>query len=408
MLGRVNAALADEVRAAGAPIFTDVPGVAAQAGQLARHQAFEHRQLLDAGLWDQRPLLQDLANGAVPLVVLDYLGNWLTPEMIALISHRYAQVGSRGTYDLYRPVDPGPRVATDLAFPGGLRLEGYHLAPSPGRPAYHGGETLLLTLDWQRAPQAPQATAGVDYEVVAQVRDAQGGLVAESVQPLLYGALPPADWSTGTVQHIHPIVLPFDLAPGSYWIDITLRADRHDLAARQVLAAFVVEEPAGQLLGEQGYYVPAPLFAAWEQAGGYAGYGDPLMPAVPFRGYTLQCFVRACLRLEGGVVQRMPLGALVYLGDDRLAPAPLAAGAAQRFAETGQVLRGPFLEYWRANGGEAAFGPPISAELAHGDLIVQYTRYTRLERPIDGGEVRLGRLGEEFLRLPGGMPYRWP
>ena len=405
VLGRVNAALADEVRAAGAPIVTDVPGVAAQAGQLARHQAFEHRQLLAAGLWDQRPLLHDLANGAVPLVVLDYLGNWLTPEMVALISHRYAQAGSRGTYDLYRPVDPGPRMATDLAFPDGLRLEGYHLAPSPGRPAYHGGETVLLTLDWRRAPQS---TARMDYAVVAQVRDAQGELVAESVQPLLYGALPPADWPAGAVQHIQPIVLPFDLPPGSYWIDITLRADRRDLAARQALAPIVVEEPAGQLLGEQGYYVPAPLFAAWERAGGYAGYGDPLMPAVPFQGYTLQCFVRACLRLEGGVVQRMPLGALVYLGDDRLAPAPLAAGAAQRFAETGQVLRGAFLEYWRANGGEAAFGPPISAECVRGDAIVQYTRYARLERPIDGGEVRLGRLGEEFLRLPGGVPYRWP
>ncbi len=35
-LGGVNAALVAEVRAAGAPIFTDVPGVAAQAGQLAR------------------------------------------------------------------------------------------------------------------------------------------------------------------------------------------------------------------------------------------------------------------------------------------------------------------------------------------------------------------------------------
>ncbi|MFN8567698.1 MAG: hypothetical protein U0Z44_09300 [Kouleothrix sp.] len=62
-----------------------------QAGQLARLQAFEYRQLLDAGLADQRGLLRDLANGRVPLVVLDYLGNWLTPEMITLVTHRYAQ-----------------------------------------------------------------------------------------------------------------------------------------------------------------------------------------------------------------------------------------------------------------------------------------------------------------------------
>ena len=48
-LARINAALVGEVRAAGAPIFTDIPGVAAQAGQVSRLQAFEYRQLLDAG-----------------------------------------------------------------------------------------------------------------------------------------------------------------------------------------------------------------------------------------------------------------------------------------------------------------------------------------------------------------------
>ena len=48
------------------------------------------------------------------------------------------------------------------------------------------------------------------------------------------------------------------------------------------------------------------------------------------------------------------------------------------------------------------------ADVKRGDRIVQYTRYARLERPIGGGRVRLGRLGEDFLRLPGGVPYRWP
>src|SRR4029453_12491903 len=184
-------------------IFTDVPGVAAQAGQLARLQAFEYRQLLDAGLADQRPLLRDLANGRVPLIALDYLGNWLTPERIAMITHRYAQDGSRGTYDLYRPVDPGPAVTIDLAFPGRPRLIGYHLAPSPGRgiptkggAAYHGGETVLLTLDWQQNAGAEYQAAGdgASLYVITQVIDQQGQLLFETNRPLLYGALPPSDW----------------------------------------------------------------------------------------------------------------------------------------------------------------------------------------------------------------------
>jgi hypothetical protein len=49
-------------------------------------QVFEHRQLLDSGLWGRRPTLRQLADGKIPLVVLDYLGNWMTPESIAFNS----------------------------------------------------------------------------------------------------------------------------------------------------------------------------------------------------------------------------------------------------------------------------------------------------------------------------------
>ena len=414
-LAGVNAALVAEVRAAGGPIVTDVPGVAAQAGQLARLQAFEHRQLFDAGLADQRPLLRDLANGRVPLVVLDYLGNWLTPEMIALITHRYAQDGSRGTYDLYRPVDPGPAVAADLDFPGGLRLAAYHLAPSPGRPAYHAGEIALLTLDWQRAALSGAPTPPANYEVALQLTDGAGAITLEVARPLLYGALVPADWPEGAaMQHMQPIALPASLPAGTYGLALTLRSGERDLAPPRVIARLVVEPQSGRLLGDtesgapRRYFVPAPLLDAWERAGGDDGPGGPLMPAVPFPGYTLQCFVRACLRLERGQVQRLPLGSLIHLGDAGLSAAPPVEGTQEHFSATGLSLGGPFLDYWRAHGGAEALGPPITGELIRGGLIVQYTLYARLERPIDGADVQRGRLGDDFLRLPAGLPYRWP
>jgi hypothetical protein len=409
-LSGVNDALVGEVRAAAAPIFTDVPGVATQSGQLSRLQAFEYRQLLDAGLADQRPLLRDLANGRVPLIVLDYLGNWLTPEMIALITHRYAQYGSRGTYDLYRPVDPGPAVATDLAFPGGLRLAGYHLAPPPGHPAYHGGETVLLTFDWRLEAGGWRLEAGDSVNVIVQLTDGQGRIVLETARPLLYGVLPPKGWGDTTVQHMQPIVLPPELPAGTYAIAIALRVGERDLAPSQALAPRVVAAPAGRLRGEGGQYVPAPLLDAWARLGGDEGPGDPLTPAVPFVGATQQCFVRACLRLVGEDVQQLPLGELVHLADVGLALAPIVEQTTevQHFPQTQQSLRGDFLGYWREHGGEAVLGPPITPELVRGDRIVQYTRYARLERPVSGGRVRLARLGEEFLRLPGGVAYRWP
>jgi hypothetical protein len=43
------------------------------------------------------------------------------------------------------------------------------------------------------------------------------------------------------------------------------------------------------------------------------------------------------------------------------APAGLAQTAAQPFPETGHTVSDPFLSYWRANGGLAQFGYPISA-----------------------------------------------
>ncbi len=402
-LARINSALAAEVRAAGAPIFTDLPGIAAQAGQLARHQAFEHRQLYDVSLWDQRPLLRDMANGAVPLVALDYLGNWLTPEMIALITHRYAQDGSRGPYDLYRPVDPGPREPLELDFGGGLVLRGVRLS-RPGAESYSGGELLAVTLEWQSAPsdgdlpsRAGAARCGLQpapCDVVLQLLDEGGAAVAESARPLLYGALAPADWGAEPVQHMQPLALPPTLAAGTYTIAAAVRAGDAALAPPQPVAQIEVGELSGRLLGEGGWFVPAPLLEAWARAGGYDGPGDPLMPAVPFEGFTLQCFQRACFRLAGGEVEPLPLGELISMAETGV-----PAGEA-RPSEAFQVI-------WEQYG-EAALGPAITPEFIRGDRIVQYTRYARMERPRDGGEARLAHLGEEFLRLPGGVPYRWP
>jgi hypothetical protein len=427
----VNMALNNEVRAAAGPIFTDVPGVAAQARQLARLQSFEHRQLYDTKVWDQRPLLRDLANGRVPLVVLDYLGNWMTPEMIAIITHRYAQDGSRGTYDLYRPVAIGPPAAADLGFPDGPHLVGYHLALSAGRPIYTGGETVLLTLDWKwhpsmvrgrfsKEPPLASLIGSARYDVALQLIDDRSQVLAETTRPLLYGALRPRDWSDDdfltheVMQHLQPIMLPPGLPSGSYRLAVTLRDQVRELAPPRTLTTIVVDEQGGRLLGEQGYFVPKPLLDAWRKLGGYEGPGDPLMPAAPFAGYTLQCFVRDCLRISGQGAERMPLGELIYLVDAGLLRAIASTTASpaeatiQHFPETNQQLSGAFLTYWRENGDTARLGPPISGELLRGDQIVQYTRYARLERQVDGGAVRLGRLGEEYLRLPGGVAYRWP
>ena len=395
-LSRVNASLVNEVQAAGGPIFTDVPGVAAQAGQLSRIQAFEHRQLYDIGAWDQRSLLLDMANGRMPLVVLDYLGNWLTPEMIEMIKQRYAQSGSRGTYDIYRPVAPGPRTAADLTFSDELRLTDYHLAPPTG-DTYEPGDLLALTLEMTTDDGRRTADDRL-FDVIVQLEDGDGRVIQQSVQPLLYSALPPAAWLAGApVEHVQPLALPPELLPGDYTIAMTIRADGRDLAPLRPLATITVSAQGGRVIGN--YFVPAPFMQAWQQLGNEL-LGEPLMPAVPFEGFTEQCFARGCLTLRGGQIERLPLGELVLLGD--------VEGTAAQLNNGTPMLDEQFADFYAAQGGAAALGPPITTAFTRGEWRVQYTRYARLERSRQTGETRLASLGADYLRLPAGVSYRWP
>jgi hypothetical protein len=263
---------------------------------------------------------------------------------------------------------------------------------------------VLLTLDWQyQKPESQAPGAERNLDVVVQVTDGHGSVFLETARPLLYGALAPEDWGGEAIQHMQPIALPDEIPPLGYRLAVTLREGGRDLAAPRDLAALPVEQQDGRVvrLGLPApVYMPAPLLAAWERLGGEAGPGEPLMPAVPLPGYTLQCFARSCLRLVGGQAEQAPLGELVHLGDVGLRPV-------EALAPAGEVSAG-FRAFWQERGGEAVLGSAITPELLRGDRIVQYTRYARLERPVAGGAARLGRLGEEYLRLPGDVAYRWP
>jgi hypothetical protein len=390
-MGRAQALIAGEVRDAGGPIFTDMPGFAANVGALAPLQVFEHRQLMETGRWDQRALLLDLANGALPLAVLDYLGNWITPEMSAVFTHRYGQDGSLGPFDIYRPIDPGSRRPMSLSL-GNLRLVAFRLVPPPEPTrAFAPGALLVPTVEWLRVGE-PADEGQLDVALV--LRDAEGHTLLESVAPLLYGALPPRDWPTNaTVQHMQPFALPEELPPGRYTLLATLRRGGEDIAPPWPLAQIPVAADGGQPF-ETGHYVPGPLLAVWEQLGGVERAGYPLTPAVPFAWGTLQCFERLCLEQRGRVIGQRPLGELLYAAETLRAdpPAPLLEA---------------FAGFAGALGEGAVLGEPVSGPLERNGYTVQWTSFARLERDPATGAVGLGRLGDDALRLPLGTPYRW-
>ena len=69
---------------------------------------------------------------------------------------------------------------------------------------------------------------------------------------------------------------------------------------------------------------------------------------------------------------------------------------------SGQHLNGPFLDYWRKNGGSELFGNPVTQEQWVGDRLVQYFDYAVFEQwPEDanGVNVRLAGIGETLRPL---------
>ena len=89
-----------------------------------------------------------------------------------------------------------------------IDLAGYTLAPSPAV----AGENLSLTLYWQ-----PEGTPAENYTVFVQLLDSQNQVVAQGDGPPRAGAYPTSWWEAGeTVADAHVMLLPADLAPGSY------------------------------------------------------------------------------------------------------------------------------------------------------------------------------------------------
>ncbi|MBC8162513.1 MAG: L,D-transpeptidase [Roseiflexaceae bacterium] len=87
--------------------------------------------------------------------------------------------------------------------------------------------------------------------------------------------------------------------------------------------------------------------------------------------------------------------------------APKRRGDELRFESTGHTLRGPFLDFWQAHGGEAIFGEPLSEALwevtERGRRMVQYFERAQLERDAAQAgtdqEMSVGELGRALATL---------
>lgn len=155
----------------------------------------------------------------------------------------------------------------------------------------------------------------------------------------------------------------------------------------------------------------------WRDHDGAYLLGLPVTEVLDEDGITVQYFERARLeyhpKLEGGTILRGRIGADYARALWRtFQPAPVGPIDEEHerlFTATDYTLSEPFLSFWEAYDGLAAFGYPISAPLweyiGHQVLLVQYFERGRLEYDPSAGTtldaVHISNLGRDLALLHG-------
>ena len=172
-----------------------------------------------------------------------------------------------------------------------------------------------------------------------------------------------------------------------------------------------------QYFPQTGHHLRREFKRFWQEHGGLDILGLPLTEAFVEDGLTVQYLERARLELHpenpaAFRVQLTRLGAHFTEGrsaDPAFAWLSAAPAGSDRgfFAESGHTIGGAFRGFWEGRGGLAAFGFPISEELAEVSATngltytVQYYERARFEyHPENAGtpyEVQLSQIGRAFL-----------
>ncbi|MDQ5824126.1 MAG: DUF5107 domain-containing protein [Chloroflexota bacterium] len=169
-------------------------------------------------------------------------------------------------------------------------------------------------------------------------------------------------------------------------------------------------QPQGRFYPQTGKTLAPEFLAFYDGRGGVSIFGYPLTEPETEGGVKVQYLERARIeyhpqnRNTPYEVQLGLLGSILTAGRQfpTVPQGPqTSAPDTQYFPETRHTLSGPFLRYWRGNGGLALFGYPISEPMQEGGLTVQYFERNRFElHPEMAGtpyEVQLGLLGRDLL-----------
>jgi hypothetical protein len=173
---------------------------------------------------------------------------------------------------------------------------------------------------------------------------------------------------------------------------------------------FAGAQPAGRTYAETGKTLAPEFVRFFDANGGVPLLGYPLTNPETEGGFEVQYLERARIEYHpenAGTQYEVQLGLLgsIQTAGRQFAPASsdMASSTPTRlyFPETQHTVSGTFLDYWKAKGGLALFGYPISEPVTENGLTVQYFQRNRFEEhPEQVGtqyEVALGLLGRDML-----------
>jgi hypothetical protein len=241
-----NRALGPLVAAAPGVVMSEDAGLLLQAGKPVPYYDFQLSQLALAGRWDQHWEVDNLRQGAFPLVIfedtprldVDRYGRY-TRSFMSALDYAYRPAARIGKYLIYRPAPLG-RERT-ARFGDKLALVGHTFPPTVVQP----GTTLSMDVVWQ----ATRAMTETYTSFLHLVDAANQGHAGHDRQPW-DGLYPTSRWAEGEmVRMSYTLTLPADLPPGLYtlntgWYDASHdRLRTPDGANRARLAEVVVPDP---------------------------------------------------------------------------------------------------------------------------------------------------------------------
>jgi hypothetical protein len=156
---------------------------------------------------------------------------------------------------------------------------------------------------------------------------------------------------------------------------------------------------------ETGHNIAYGFRDYWLNRGGLAVFGYPLTEEFVENGVSVQYFERVRLEYRDGSIQWGLLGSELTQGQFfRTVPFFPSTDDRAYFGPTQHSVSGPFLEFWRDNGGLATFGYPLSESFKENDLEIQWFERARFEWHPElppGKRIVLGTIGREALQRRG-------